>query len=271
MSSEYWAERQAKIQENITKKTLKETEEQLAKYYKRSMDSVIGQFLQTYNTYISNVNRGLESSPATLYKLDTYWQMQVKLREELKKLGDKQAVLFSRSFTNEYKQIYKAIALHDGFAFSEINTETAMQMIKQIWCADGSSWSDRIWKNTDKLQEALNEGLIDCVISGVPSDRLKERLVESFNVSYRSADTVVKTELSHIQTQAARKRYEDNGIKEVEVWADKDERRCDVCGKLHQKRFPVGAQMPIPAHPRCRCTIIPVIEIKPDQLKLDGF
>jgi SPP1 gp7 family putative phage head morphogenesis protein len=68
--------------------------------------------------------------------------------------------------------------------------------------------------------------------------------------------------MAHIQTQAAKQRYADAGLEEVEVWADKDERQCDVCGKLHQKRFPIGGNMPIPAHPRCRCCIIPVVESK---------
>jgi hypothetical protein len=76
---------------------------------------------------------------------------------------------------------------------------------------------------------------------------------------------LARTELAHIQTQAARQRYEDTGIEYVEIWADKDERRCEVCGKLHQKRYPVGAQIPIPAHPRCRCTIVPVVEIPEDK------
>ena len=70
----------------------------------------------------------------------------------------------------------------------------------------------------------------------------------------------MRTEIAHIQTQAARDRYIDAGVAEVEVWADKDERRCDVCGKLHEKRFKVTEKIPVPAHPRCRCTIIPVVE-----------
>lgn len=270
-SFDYWADRQAKAQEVLTNKNVRDIEKQLAKYYKRSMVDVIGQFEKTYNTYLLNVERGLESSPATLYKLDSYWQMQTKLRDELQKLGDKQAVLFSKQFTQQYKQIYRAVALHDGFAFSEISTETALQMINEIWCADGSSWTSRIWKNTDKLQQALNDGLIECVVSGKPSAALKSRLMEEFNVSYSRADNIVRTELSHIQTQAARQRYLDNGVKEVQVWADYDERRCDICGKLHKQKFPVGGKMPIPAHPRCRCTIIPVIEVETEQLKLDGF
>ena len=86
--------------------------------------------------------------------------------------------------------------------------------------------------------------------------------MEQFDVSYRSADSVVRTEMAHIQTQAAKQRYLDAGITEVEVWAEKDERQCEICGKLHQKRFPIDGAMPVPAHPRCRCCIIPVVEEK---------
>jgi SPP1 gp7 family putative phage head morphogenesis protein len=89
--------------------------------------------------------------------------------------------------------------------------------------------------------------------------------MERFNVSFSRADALARTELAHIQTQAARQRYEDTGIEYVEIWADKDERRCEVCGKLHKKRYPVGATMPIPAHPRCRCCIVPVVEIPEDK------
>ena len=273
-NEEWWAERQAKAQDILTAKTQAETEKQLKKYYRRTMNKAIGQFEKTYNTYLLNVARGLESSPATLYKLDTYWQTQAMLRDELQKLGDLQSELLSRQFIKEYMQIYQSIALHDGSGFAGASPEAAQQIIRQIWCADGSSWKSRIWKNMDKLQDTLNEGLVDCVIGGADSRRLKNRLVEDFNVSYTRADTIVRTELNHIQAQAARQRYADAGIKEVEVWADKDERRCEICGKLHQKRFPVGAQMPIPAHPRCRCRIIPVIEIEPvenEQLKIEEF
>ena len=134
------------------------------------------------------------------------------------------------------------------------------QMINSIWVADGKSWSQRIWKNTELLAETLNEELIHCVAAGQKTTHLKNLLQERFNVSYNQADSLVRTELSHIQNQAAQKRYEDYGIREVQIWADKDERRCDVCGELHQKKYPIGAQIPIPAHPRCRCSIIPVVE-----------
>lgn len=258
----YWKERQAKAQERLTSKKVRETEAQLVKYYRSAMQKVIGQFEQTYNKLLLSIEEGKEPTPADLYKLDTYWQMQGQLKAELQKLGDKQAALFNKKFVEEYKQIYEAIALKDDLFFREISTETAQQMINQIWCADGKSWSSRIWKNTELLQEALNENLIDCVLTGKKVTQLKKLLQDQFGVSYSRADSVVRTEMAHIQTQAAQQRYLDYGIKEVQVWADKDERRCEICGELHEKRFPIGGAMPIPAHPRCRCCIIPVVEVE---------
>lgn len=256
----YWEDRQAETQGRLTRRNIRETEEQLKEYYKKSMKSVIGQFETTYNKLLLSVEEGRAPTPADLYKLDTYWQMVGQLNKELQDLGDKQAALFTKKFIEEYKQIYEAIAIKDDLFFGEISTETAQQMINQIWCADGKSWSSRIWTNTGKLQEALNDNLIECVLTGKKPTELKHLLMEQFNVSFSRADSIVRTEMAHIQTQAAQQRYLDYGIQEVEVWADKDERRCDVCGKLHQKRFPIGGAMPVPAHPRCRCCIIPVVE-----------
>ncbi|MBQ9913543.1 MAG: minor capsid protein [Clostridia bacterium] len=132
-------------------------------------------------------------------------------------------------------------------------------MINNIWCADGKSWSDRVWTNIDKLQQTLNDNLIDCVVTGKKSTELKNILQNDFDVSYHRADSIVRTEMAHIQTQAAQQRYKDAGIEEVEVWADYDERRCDICGELHETRHNINGVMPVPAHPNCRCVVIPVV------------
>lgn len=260
----YWQERQAATQAALTAKNIAETEAQMKRYYKRTMENVIGQFEATYNKILLSIEDGRTPTPADLYKLDTYWKMQGQIKDELTRLGDKQAKLLSQKFMNEWYEIYEAIALKDNLYFAEIDKSAVEQMINQIWCADGKSWSSRIWKNTELLQQELNDNLIDCLLTGKSTSDLKTILQNRFGVSYSRADSIVRTEMAHIQTQAAKKRYEDAGITEVEVWADKDERRCDVCGNLHKKRFPIHGAMPIPAHPKCRCTIIPVVESAED-------
>ena len=245
----YWVERSAKTQAALTNKSIKETEKQLKKYYGKSMEKILEQFEKVYLKLFLSISEGREPTPADLYKLDKYWQLQGQLKVELQKLGDKQAALMSKKFEDQYINIYNALALQDNGMFSEVDRETAHQMINQIWCADGQSWSNRIWTNTNKLQQALNDNLIDCVLTGKKTTQLKQILQEQFAVSYNRADSIVRTEMAHIQTQAAQQRYKDYGVQEVEVWADEDERRCDVCGKLHETRYPINGVLPIPAHP----------------------
>lgn len=256
----YWQERNLKAQETLTNKNIKEIEKQLGKYYAQTAHTLRGQFLITYQSLLASKEAGMQYTPADLYKLDKYWELQTLIQQELRELGDKETALFIKQFKKQFRGIYNSFTFGEDNHFTALNEETINQMIKQIWCADGKSWSDRVWMNTDKLQQALNEGLVDCVLTGRSTGQLKEMLMYEFNVSYHRADTLVKTEMIHIQTQAAQKRYEDAGVKEVMVWADKDERRCDICGKMHQKRYKIYEQMPIPAHPRCRCSIIPIVE-----------
>ena len=257
---DYWHRRNIIAQRNVSQLNIEDIERKLAKYYIRTQKQVIGQFVETYNKILSSITGGKEPTAADLYKLDTYWQGQNQLKEMLKHLGNEETKLLSAMFIKQYQEIYENIAIPGAEAFNTLDLTMAAQVIESIWAADGKSWSDRIWDNTAQLAQTLEDELIHCVISGKKTTELKQLLQERFNVSYRRADMLVRTEIAHITTTAAQKRYEDAGISEVEIWADKDERRCEHCGKLHQKRFPINGKIPIPAHPNCRCNVLPVIE-----------
>ena len=145
-------------------------------------------------------------------------------------------------------------------AFSTLDTAMVQQMINSIWVADGKTFSQRIWDNTERLVETLNEQLILTVASGKKTTELKNLLQERFGISYRRADTLVRTELCHIQTKAAQKRYEDYGIEYVEVLVDEDKKTCEKCKALKGKKFPVYSTPPLPVHPNERCALVPVID-----------
>lgn len=258
--SNYWAERMAKAQTALTNKSLRKIEGQLARYYGITAKRVIEDFEKTYNKVLAQQAEGKQVTPADLYRLDAYWQMQGQLRQELQKLGERQISLLTKHFELNFFEVYYSINIEGATAFSTIDAAGAMQLINSTWVADGKSFSQRVWDNTEMLVETLNEELIHCVTTGKKTTELKNILQERFNVGYNNADMIARTELAHIQTEAAKRRYEDYGIQQVEIWADPDERTCEVCGKLHEKKYPVGAHVPIPAHPRCRCCIVPVVE-----------
>lgn len=263
----YWAERTAKAQEKISTKSEKAIRKQLIKYYNSTMNRVIKDFENTYNKVLAQAAEGQEITPALLYRLDTYWQLQAQTRAELEKLGAKQIALLSKEFELNWFEIYYSISLPGERAFNTLDKSLVRQMINTIWCADGKSFSQRIWDNTNRLMETLNEGLLHVVASGKKTTELKKVLQERFGVSYSRANTLVRTELSHIQTVAAKQRYEDYGLTHYEILGNDD----DSCGNhsvdCHQmdgKKFlysemNVGVNAP-PFHPNCKCSIIPVID-----------
>ena len=258
----YWAERQAKAQEELTTRSIKKTEKQIQKYYLNCYKKLLGQFEATYNAVFSQMSEGKDITPAHLYNLDKYWKLQAELKTELEKLGYKQLSKLEDEFKKLYTAIYLSIDLPTSDkSWATLDKEVVNKVINSIWCADGKAWSQRVWENTDKLQQALNDNLIDCVINGRNPSELKKLLMKDFGVSYERANTLVTTEMAHIQTEAARDRYRKSGCQEVEVYGEEDERRCDICGKLNGKRFQINGVMPIPAHPNCRCCLIPVVEI----------
>lgn len=187
-----------------------------------------------------------------------------QLSTKLTTLGEQQAKELSNRFERQWKDIYNSISIPSETAYNTMSEESARQMINQVWCADGKTWSQRVWNNTDRLREELNDELIKTVIVGKDTRYLKQKLTERFSVSNYRANTLVRTEMAHIQTQAAAQRYKDYEIEYYEFLADADERTCRQCGALDGKKFKlsemkVGVNCP-PMHPNDRCCIVPVID-----------
>lgn len=264
----YWQKRMLAAQRNYSGKSINAINKQLTKYYANAMQSTIKDFEAVYDKVLAQAEEGKPVTVADLYRLDKYYQMQAQLNKRLQKLGDKQCNVMSKQFEAEYRHIYVALtddkqaitAMLSDAAFSTIDEQAAARVAQEIWCADGKSWSTRVWNNINDLQQTLNDSLIDCIVSGKKTTQLKQTLMERFDVSYHRAETITRTEIAHIETQAAKDRYKSYGIKQVEILADTDSRTCDICARLDKKKFNINAQIPIPAHPNCRCCIVPVIK-----------
>ncbi len=256
----YWANRIKENQEKISDKTIKSINYQLQKYYGRAADRVIRDFESVYDKILKNVEDGKEPTPADLYKLDKYWEAQAQMRRELERLGNKEIKLLSAAFETNFFEVYYGLALPGEAAFNKVDKEVVNQLINGIWVADGKQWSQRVWDNTQRLAQTLNDELVHILATGKKNTELKSILMERFNVSYHRAETLVRTEVAHIQTEAAKQRYKDYGIEYVEVLVDPDHRTCDLCKALQGKRWRTNETPPLPVHPNERCCLVPVIE-----------
>lgn len=255
----YWAKRLGNSQLKLQDKTIKEINRQFQRLYGRAAKKVIAEFENTYNRLLATIEEGKEPTPADLYKLDKYWQMQAELQRELQKLGDKEIKILSKVFETHFFEVYQNIAIPGATAFTTIDKAAVQQLINSVWVADGKMWSQRVWDNTERLASTLNDELIHIVATGKKNTDLVNILQDRFNVSYHRAQTLVRTEVAHIQTEAAKQRYKDYGIEYVEVLVDEDERTCELCKALQGKRFLTTETPPLPVHPNERCCLVPVI------------
>ena len=281
--ADYWEKRMLDAQKKWTDKDIDAINKQLLHYFRVASSSIIKEFEAVYDKVLAQAEEGKPITPADLYKLDRYYQMNAQLEKVLQNLGDKTSELLEKKFEQEYKHIYSSLATdEDGKtikasisdkAFSTIADESAKQVANQIWCSDGKSWSQRIWKNLNNLQQTLNDGLIECVVTGKKTSELKKRLMERFNVTYNQAENLVRTEMAHIETQAALDRYKSSGTQKIRIIVDPDERTCDVCAKWDDKIVNISeahtSKNCPPFHPRCRCAIAAVVEDKKEKAQED--
>lgn len=259
----YWSERIIDSQEKLTNQSIIKIQKQLRKYYKNCWKSVEADFEALFEAAQAKIAAGQTVTMNDIYKMDRYCQIQAKLKEQLKALGDKEIAAMDNNFEKQWKAIYGA-ALPKDMMFNEISVAAAKSAINTTWCADGKHFSSRVWKKNEQLVNTLNEELVNCVVTGKKTSELKQNLMERFNVSYSQADRIVRTESAHIQTQASQQRYKDAGITHYKFLGRHEHNaNCD-CGMLNGKIFSfdeavVGVNMP-PMHPNCRCAIAPVVE-----------
>lgn len=150
-------------------------------------------------------------------------------------------------FLKEYKNTTaKGVKL----AFNKYSKSEVKQIINHVWCDDGRLWSDRVWTNIAELRRELTYALL--------TNQKPSYIKQKFNVSYHRAETLLRTEHTRVASEAAIQRYKDSGITKYKVLANQAH-VCDICGKDNGKIFSIDERNPIPQHPNCRCTVVPII------------
>ena len=113
-----------------------------------------------------------------------------------------------------------------------------------------------------KLRKALGEG----VSAGEGIPQLSDRVEDVFKDRTKyEAERIARTEVSSVSNSAEVEAYKQSGVIEKKEWLAEPD-ACPICAALSgeivkvNKTFSDGLSAP-PAHPNCRCAILPVIEI----------
>lgn len=207
-----------------------------------------------------------------MYKLDRYEMLIEKSRYQLSELGAKEAEIMTRSLKETAKSTYSSMGKALSGNVAMLDDLQADKMIGTKWIS-GQNYSDRLWKNKDKLLGHLDYELRNGIIRGDDFITMTAHLRNITGVGKSDAERLIRTETSYIANRANMKNYIDNGLKFYEYLAVEDSRTSQACNGLNGKileldKAIIGSNYP-PLHPNCRSRGLPVSNRRAKELGID--
>ncbi len=146
--------------------------------------------LTTINNYIKNKDIKQKmllkyNSSAYSFRISRYEQLQESIDLELKKLADIEQQITEIRYVDTIKEGYyhnmynfqKSTGL--GFNFSQIDNKTINLLLNEKW-TDNANFSQRIWKNSEKLGNYLKTQLTADTMSGKTIQKIDNNALKFF-------------------------------------------------------------------------------------------
>lgn len=205
------------------------------------------------------------NAPAYSYRISRLQALQNNIDMEMLKLGDIEQKTTETRYVKTIDEAYNHTifdiqkGIGTGFTFSQISSDTLKLMLAEKWI-DNQNFSQRIWKNTEKLGNYLKINLTADMLTGKSIQKISRDLSSYMNVGLYNATTLVRTEVNHFANESEALGYEECDIEKYQFIATLDNKTCDKCGSLDNKVFnvkdrKVGVNYP-PIHPNDRCTTV---------------
>ena len=141
---------------------------------------------------------------------------------------------------------------------SKQNFSQAVSAAALAWLKKRIEWAAA--QVTDETEKALRDALLAGYAEGESIPDIAERVREQFNIFDQTrAERIARTEIIAASSQGAVETYKEAGITQSEWYTAMDERECELCETLAGVHD-ISEQYTPPAHPNCRCVLLPVLE-----------
>ena len=184
------------------------------------------------------------NAPAYSYRIARYQALQDNIDIELAKLIDKENIITKKHYVNVineayYREIFD-IQQNLGFSFSfaQIDKKTINLLLNQNWY-NSENFSQRIWKNNNKLADYLKKHMLPNYLSGKSIIKMANELNETMQIGIYNATRLLRTETNFFANEAEMLSYEELKIEKYRFIATLDNRTCEHCAELDNKVFSV--------------------------------
>ena len=148
-----------------------------------------------------------------------------------------QAVVFINPETGKVVKAVKLTGDEPITKFKKISTSQTRRILNLKWY--GGNYSSRIWKNTDKLADTLQELFTTQQMSGMSERDMVLELEKQFHVGAYVARRLIRTEANFVAGQAKLMGWREHDIKQYVLIAVLDFRTSEICREKDGQVFNV--------------------------------
>lgn len=286
----YWTDRQEQLKQAMVKSEAA-LKKRLEKFYDaefKRLDKEIAAYYQAYGydnvIEYRKLLQSLSDADRTLLmeRMDDFakkypqYANLMPVRESIYRLDRLQGLQYSvfmteaeiAGYTNDQIQTYLTRlsqqglnygmeALGFGKNFYTLNSDVVRQFVDVPWC-NGENFSTRIWNDTQKLAQYLNQDMAQGFARGDSYEKLVKNLRQRFGrVNRRDAYRLVFTEGTYVMGESTMQPFVDD-FEYYRLSPVHDYKTCPICRSLAAQTFEIrnrqtGVNFP-PIHPWCRCT-----------------
>lgn len=241
------------------------------KQYKSAMDNILAEIAQISLKYSENG----ELKISYAQRLKVLSQLAKVLKAQCKDLAAYQDTtvtavvekVLDESYYSTAYVIDKGIEINKSFAIlSKEFIDTAINL--EI---DGKTFSNRIWDDCTLLANRVKSDVQKAMIQGSSTEKLARQIKRDFGSSAYQAQRLINTEVARAVTAAQDEAYKNSGVVSMVLWsATLEDNTCDVCAGYDGQYYALDNHPELPAHPGCRCAIIPVVQGWQPSQRLDN-
>lgn len=195
-----------------------------------------------------------------LWQYKKYTELRGVIGEEIGELTKGQISMTEEALNKVYMTVLDTTLYDLGaspISYNLVSKSQIKTLISTAW--NDEHFSSRLWGAGSKIGSRIEQDITNLVVLGESPSKIKKQIMDDLNVSYRTADRLVRTEANYFGNKAALDGYLSEGITRFEFMVGHDDRLCDRCsakaGIYEEMELPK-----LPVHPNCRCCIAPIVD-----------
>ena len=238
---------------------LKEFKWDVREYIKYGQDNAItGNWMKE----LENASAKYHISKLEALKIQTRQSLEVMFSQQLNTMQDTLQDVFKSGYYHTAYEIQKGFNI--GWDIAGLNQSQVEKVLSKPWTADGCNFSDRIWKNKNKLITEMHNELSQNIMTGADPQKAIDSIAKKMNTSKNNAGRLVMTEEAYFSSAAQKECFDSLDVEQYEIVATLDSHTSDICRSLDGQHFPMkdykaGVTAP-PFHVHCRSTTAPYFD-----------